>query len=208
MMNLKDLRKEKGWTQDKLAKKMSVSRSTIAMWESGKSNPDNTDIVNLAKLLGVSVDILLGVDTALKDEGMYFDNLIPMSKVKIKKVPILGNIACGEPIFMDEEFGRYVECNVNADFALVCNGDSMINARIFDGDLVFIRKQPTVDNGEIAAVSIEAEATLKRVYFYPDSNKLVLYPENPKYEPMVFIEDELEQVRILGKAVAFQSLVR
>jgi repressor LexA len=81
----------------------------------------------------------------------------------------------------------------------------MIGARIFDGDIVFIRAQDTVENGEIAAVVIEDEATLKRVYFYPEKNKLILSPENPKYEPLVFIGSELNSVKILGKAVAYQS---
>ena len=81
----------------------------------------------------------------------------------------------------------------------------MIGARIFDGDIVFIRAQDMVENGEIAAVVIEDEATLKRVYFYPEKSKLILSPENPKYEPLVFIGEELNAVKILGKAVAYQS---
>ena len=83
----------------------------------------------------------------------------------------------------------------------------MIGARIFDGDIVFIRAQDTVENGEIAAVIIGDEATLKRVYFYPEKSKLVLSPENPKYEPLVYIGKELEEVKILGKAVAYQSRI-
>ena len=81
----------------------------------------------------------------------------------------------------------------------------MINARINDGDIVFIRKQPMVENGEIAAVIIDNEATLKRVYYYPEDNKLILNPENPRYAPFVYVGEELQSVRILGKAVAFQS---
>ena len=81
----------------------------------------------------------------------------------------------------------------------------MINARIMDGDIVFIREQPMVNNGEIAAVIIDDEATLKRVYYYPEKQKLMLVPENTKYEPLVYIGEELEQIRILGLAVAFQS---
>ena len=83
----------------------------------------------------------------------------------------------------------------------------MIGARIYDGDIVFIRSQSTVDNGEIAAVIINDEATLKRVYYYPNEEKLILSPENPRYAPLVYIRDELESIKILGKAVAFQSTV-
>ena len=81
----------------------------------------------------------------------------------------------------------------------------MVGARIFDGDIVFIRSQSSVDNGEIAAVIINDEATLKRVYYYPNEEKLILNPENPKYAPLLFMGDELNSVKILGKAVAFQS---
>ena len=83
----------------------------------------------------------------------------------------------------------------------------MIGARIYNGDTVFIRAQDSVDNGEIAAVIINDEATLKRVYFYPDEGKLILSPENPKYAPLVYMNDELESIKIIGKAIAFQSSV-
>ena len=83
----------------------------------------------------------------------------------------------------------------------------MIGARIYDGDIVFIRSQNAVDNGEIAAVIINDEATLKRVYYYPNEQKLVLSPENPRYAPLVYVKDELDSIKIIGKAVAFQSSV-
>ena len=95
--------------------------------------------------------------------------------------------------------------NIHADFVLRCKGDSMIEARIMDGDIVYIRQQPTVDNGEIAAVLIGDEATLKRVYI--TDNKVTLMPCNPKYPPMVYTDSELEDVRIIGKAVSFTSKV-
>ena len=87
----------------------------------------------------------------------------------------------------------------------------MINARIYDGDIVFIRKQPSVENGEIAAVLIDdmadvAETTLKRVYIY--DNKIILSAENTNYEPFVYVGEEMNNVRIVGKAVAFLSTVK
>ena len=123
---------------------------------------------------------------------------------------MLGEIACGNPIFADEDRESYVKAgtNVNADFCLTARGDSMIGARIFDGDIVFCRSQSTVENGEIAVVVIEDEATLKRVYFYPEKKKLVLQAENPKYEPFVYVGDELSEIRIMGKAIAFQSDIK
>ena len=127
--------------------------------------------------------------------------------VTIRRVPLLGTIACGEPILAEADLdtfavvGNAIEC----DFALRCQGDSMINARIFDGDVVFIRKQEYVDDGTIAAVLIDDEATLKRVYKLSDG-RIELRAENPLYKPiMVGGEGETRTFRVLGKAVAFQS---
>ena len=125
-----------------------------------------------------------------------------------RKIPVLGTIACGAPILAQEHIDGYTEVpeHIHADFALVCKGDSMVGARIFDGDMVYIRQQDTVENGEIAAVLIEGEATLKRVRRFEDC--LYLEPENPLYRPLVLRGEELGELRILGKAVAFTSLLR
>ena len=134
------------------------------------------------------------------------ENLIPLPKTK--KVPLVGTIACGTPITAVENIEDYIDMSedVRADFALRCKGDSMINARIFDGDIVYIRQQPDVENGEIAAVLIDDEATLKRVFKHKDS--LELRAENPTFPPLYYEGSELETIRILGKAVAFLSEVR
>jgi len=126
-----------------------------------------------------------------------------------RALPMLGEISCGEPIYIISEHDNYVAANsdLGADFCLRAHGDSMVGARIYDGDIVFIRRQDYVENGEIAAVAIDDEATLKRVYYYPDESKIILMPENPKYAPIVYINEELQSVKILGKAVAFQSTV-
>ncbi len=133
-----------------------------------------------------------------------YDNIFP---IEIKKVPFLGEIACGEPIFANEERESYVLAgtNINADFCLKARGDSMTGARIYDGDIVFIREQSMVENGEIAAVIIDDEATLKRVYYEKEKNKLYLQAENPKYPPLSYEGEELDHIRILGKAIIFQS---
>ena len=146
-------------------------------------------------------------EDALRERAEWYSKLTPFSQLDRKRVPIVGSIACGKPIYAEEQYGEYVLCDVDADFALYCKGDSMVGARIHDGDLVFIRKQANVENGEIAAVVIDDDATLKRVYFYPAQQKLVLSPENPSYEPLVFIGEELDTIHVLGKAVAFQSLL-
>lgn len=133
-------------------------------------------------------------------------NIIPMPAMR--KVPLVGSIACGTPILAEENLDGTVEApdHVRADFALRCKGDSMINARIFDGDIVYIRQQESVEHGEIAAVLIGDEATLKRVYIYDDC--ISLEAENPQYKPMVYRGEEMNNIRILGKAVAFTSVIR
>ena len=133
-------------------------------------------------------------------------NIIPMPTMN--KLPLIGAIACGAPILADEHIDDYVDFpgQIRADFALTCKGDSMINARIFDGDIVYIRQQDTVQSGEIAAVLIDSEATLKRVRLFDDH--ISLEPENPQYRPIVLWGEEMNTVRILGKAVAFTSTVR
>lgn len=133
-------------------------------------------------------------------------NFIQMPKMV--KIPLIGTIACGTPITAEQNVEEPVDLpeHIRADFALRCKGDSMINARIYDGDIVYIRQQETVENGEIAAVLVDDEATLKRVRLFPDH--ITLEPENPQYRPLVFWEDEMNEVRIIGKAVAFTSTVR
>jgi len=135
------------------------------------------------------------------------DNVAPL---RLCRYPILGEIACGLPILAEEDpDGGYVTAaETTADFCLTAKGDSMIGARIFDGDEVFIQQTDLVNNGEIAAVVVDNEATLKRVYYYPEAEKLILTAENPVYPPMVFVGPELADIRILGRAVAFQSKVR
>lgn len=136
----------------------------------------------------------------------YPDNIIPMPKTK--EVPLLGDIACGEPLLAQENIESYIKIDetIPADFALRCKGDSMINARVFDGDIVYIRQQPDVENGEIAAVLIGNEATLKKVHKFP--NKLVLSACNPMYDDFIYTDEQLADVRIIGKAVAFLSVFR
>ena len=205
--NLKKLRKEKKITQEELSKIIGVERSSIGKYESSGVIP-SVDVLNkIADYFNVSVDYLLGRSNAPANpiDPFSFSNIQPVKK---HRIPLLGEIACGEPIFADEDFEGFIESDIEADFALRCNGDSMTGARIMDGDIVLIKKQDMVENGEIAAVIIENEATLKRVYYYPKDGKLILNPENPAYAPLVYVDEELNQIRILGRAVAFYSRVR
>ena len=197
-------------TQEELAKKTGyTSRSSINKIELGLVDLPQSKILSIANALETTPAYLMGWEldsTPSLDISTIPGVFIP----KTKKLPIIGRVACGEPIFAEESFDGYIDIEegINADFCLRAKGDSMIGARIMDGDIVMVKKQDMVNNGEIAVVLIEDEATLKRAYFYPEKNKLVLNPENPKYEPLVYIGEELNSIRILGKAVAFQSVIR
>lgn len=185
-----------------------LNKSDLSQYVSGKVEPGQDKLFVLAKALKVSEAWLMGYDDEPNQSNIIdlIPNLLPLPKTK--KVPLVGTIACGEPITAVENIEDYISMpeNVHADFCLRCKGDSMINARIFDGDIVYIRQQPDVENGEIAAVLIENEATLKRVFKHKDS--LELRAENPTFSPMYYEGAELENIRILGKAVAFLSGVR
>lgn len=205
---LKLARTKAGYSQKLLASKLFISQQAYAKYETGAASPNPETLKRISELLEVSVDYLLGNEPARTASTIpTASNIFPL---KTKKVPLLGEIACGEPIFAEEEFGNYISTtdDIDADFCLRAKGDSMIGAGIHDGDIVFVKAADTVDNGKIAAVLIGDEATLKRVYFYPEKSKLVLSAENPEYEPFVYIGDELSEVRVLGRAIAFQSLIR
>ena len=187
---IRTLREKQGLSQEQLANRLGYrDRSTIAKIETGKQGLSQSKIKQFASFFKVSVYHIMGIEE------------MPTTY----KVPILGAIACGAPILAQEHIDGYtgVPDTIHADFALICKGDSMMGARIYDGDLVYIRQQETVENGEIAAVLIDGEATLKRVRLGPDS--ISLMPENPMYRPIILWGEEMNQIQILGKAVAFTA---
>lgn len=203
--NIRNRRIEIGMSQEELAEKLGYkSRSTIAKIESGVNDITQSKIIAFAKALNTTVGYLMGDEEVPAIDYEKYG----LRPIKTKKFPMLGEIACGQPIYANQEYETYIEASsdIQADFCLTAKGDSMINARIFDGDIVFIRKQPDVDNGEIAAVCIGDEVTLKRVYKYP--NRLELRPENPTHSVQNYEGEILNNIIILGKAVAFQSYVR
>lgn len=207
---LRQLRTECGISQQALANSLGdISKSSINMYERGEREPGLEMLEAIADFFNVDMDFLLGksnIPNKARAGAVLPDNIIPMPEMR--KIPLIGCIACGAPILAEEHIEDYIDIpkHIHADFALTCKGDSMINARIFDGDIVYIRKQDTVENGEIAAVLIEDEATLKRVRLYDDH--ISLEPENPQYRPIVYWGEEMNSVHILGKAVAFTSCVR
>ena len=180
---------------------LGVSRQTIYRYESGAiENIPRAKLLLLARMLEVSEGVLCGFEREAQGGACGGAGV---------SVPMLGEIACGEPIYADEERGCFVlaDARLGADFCLRAKGDSMVGARIYDGDVVFVHAQESVDNGEIGVVIVGDEATLKRVYFYPSEQKLVLVAENPAYAPLVYVGSELEEIRILGRAIAFQSTI-
>ena len=197
---LKKRRQELNLTLEDVGNAVGVGKRTVKKWEDGYiANMKRDKIASIAKVLQLSPAVIMG----LEDDVYTFNNIIPLPNMN--KVPLLGTIACGEPILAEEN----VECeidipeNINADFALRCKGDSMIDARIMDGDIVYIKQQPVVNNGEIAAVLVGDEATLKKVYL--SGSTLTLLACNSSYEPFVYSGEELNNIRILGKAVGFTS---
>ena len=188
---IKNLREENGWTQTDLAKKVGVGKTTIANYESGTRSPNQDMLFKLADVLQVSVNRLFPVP----------DGVIPVTSSR--KIPVLGEIACGEPILADENIKEYIETPVNGlptgtIFYLKAKGDSM-KPTIPNGSLVLIRQQPVVEDGEIAAVLFTEDngATLKRIK--RAGQTVILMPDNRDFEAIVATDDN--PVRILGKAV-------
>ncbi|MBE6697306.1 MAG: helix-turn-helix domain-containing protein [Ruminococcaceae bacterium] len=193
-----------------LAHTTGLSKARISQYTNGIYVPKADAMHKLARALDVSDLWLEGYDVPMERGTGALPDYPDIFPIERRRIPVLGEIACGKPILTDEEHDSFVMSgtNLDADFCLRAKGDSMIGARIQDGDIVFIKKSDMVANGEIAAVVIEDEATLKRVYYYPEKSKLILTPENPKYEPLVFMGPELDEIHILGKAVAFQSEIK
>lgn len=195
------LMKEKNYSYADLEKLTSYSRSTLQRYFTGNTEKIPLDLIEeIAPIFGVTAAYLAGWE----DEIPSYPGIMPVEK---KRFPFLGEIACGEPIYADEEHNVWLESDssIKADFCLRCKGDSMTGDTINDGDVVFIRKQDTVNNGEIACVIIDDEATLKHIYL--SDNTVSLVSSNLSYPPLVFKEDDCKTIKILGKAVALSRIL-
>ena len=206
---IKSRRTELGLTVEELAHKMGYKdKSSISKIENGKADIPQSKIAAFADALQTTPAYLMGWEEQPEPKKPTIPpGFEPMPKMK--KIPLIGSIACGEPITAEQNIEKMVDVpeNIRCDFSLTCHGDSMVDAGIHDKDVVYIRIQPEVENGEIAAVIINDEATLKRVYFDRKQARLQLVAENPAYPPLVYVGEELETVHILGKAIAFMSLL-
>lgn len=207
---IKQRREELGIGQSKLAELIGSSKQNLYKYENSIiTNIPAEKVEALAAALHTTPAYLMG----WSDSPLLGDDPLPrglMTMPSMKRVPLIGTIACGRPILAVEDASETV-ClpeQIDADFSLRCKGDSMINARIFDGDIVYIKSQPMVEQGEIAAVIIEDEATLKKVYYTPGSDRITLRACNPMYPDMEYEGESLNRIKIIGKAVAFTGLIR
>lgn len=206
--NLKYWLNKRNLKQIDLVNRLHLSKSTVSQWLNPNSRkmPSTTTLNKIAEILDVDLSDLLE-DNVASFKFSDIENIAPLPRTKRR--PRLGVIACGEPILAQENIEDYddVPEDMQCDFTLICQGDSMTGARINEGDIVYIKEQPIVDNGEIAACRVDGEfdsrVTLKRFFKYDD--RVVLQSENPQYPPFVYIKEEMNKVHILGKAVGFTS---
>ena len=196
---LKQRRIELGLTVEELANKMGYKdKSSISKIENGKADIPTSKVIAFARALETTTAYLLGVEDNSSSVPPGYEPL-----PRTVKRPLVGTIACGEPITAEQNIEDYVDVpeTVRCDFCLRCKGDSMIDAHIEDGDIVYIRIQPEVEDGEIAAVRIGDEATLKRVFY--DGQSITLMPCNSTYRPKTYSGEDLNDIHIEGKAVGF-----
>lgn len=184
-----------------LSERTGIPKSALQRYATGQTEKIPIDrLEKIADALGVATSALMGWDTQPEEKPARSipHGFSPMPEMVL--IPRVGRIACGDPITAEENIEGYDKANKkwNADFTLVCVGDSMY-PKIEDGDIVAIRIQPEVNNGEIAAVRIGDEATLKMVFLHP--NYIELRPVNPAYESIIRVGEEMEEVHIEGKAV-------
>ena len=189
---IRSLRKERGMSLEALAEAVGVSRQTIFRYETGAiTNIPSEKVEAMAKALGTTPARLMGWEDESDFSTFNSIKAEPFSAVATKSLPVLGNVACGEPVYAEEEHEHYAVTtdHINADFCLRATGDSMVNARIFDGDILFIHRCDIVEDGEIAVVLIEDEATVKRLH--RRNGEIWLMPENENYSPIDGREAEI-----------------
>lgn len=209
-MELRDLKPAE------LAKLSGVNEGAISQYRKGAYKAGQHNLDKLAYVLKVSIPWLMGADVPMdqsvasgidiENDCTFPSNLTPLQKMQ--KIPLVGRIACGEPILAEQHIEEFIDLpkHIRADFALECHGDSMVGANIHDGDIVYIRMQPQVENGQIAAVIIGGEeATLKR--FYRNCDTVTLAAENPAFPPLVFVGSEINDIRVVGRAIAFTHVI-
>ena len=206
--NFNRLLDAKDVTRAEISRQLGYPETTLANWANGVNYPRIDKIQELADFFNVKKsDLIEDKDARMEQINEIINNAPNLHPIRhIRKVPILGTIACGSPMWVEENFDGYLGIDptvMDGDFALYCKGDSMIDAEIHDGDLALLKKTDYVENGRIAAVYFDGEATLKKVYSYPDKDQVILQPCNPEYSPIIYSKGDMEFEKpvILGELV-------
>ena len=193
---LKALRKERKLIQAALSAQLGVTQQAVGKWETGRSTPDPATVARLAALLGTTTDVLLGVSPAPQDFGG------PVGAYMESPVPVVGSVRAGYgALAFEEDYGTEPAPVKDPEnyFYLVVKGDSM-EPRIHDGDYALVRRQPTLNNGDLGVMVFdEGEGTLKR--YIRRGNAVILQPFNPDYPEKVIRGADLERLYIAGKVV-------
>lgn len=205
---LRELMQENNMTQAELSRRTNITPSSISDWLNYKYDAKQDKIDTISAVFNVSPAYMMGYDVG-RERDVRDISLIPgiIPLKKIKKIPILGSIICGEPIFTGENYEGYFPADpelFDADFSLYAEGDSMIDAGIHEGDLVFFRQVPDADNGTIVAVLIDGKATLKKLNKTKDA--VIFQPCNDAYEPIVVTKEDYKDVLIIGEMKAVLSM--
>ena len=193
--------KRKHISYGELSNMTGIAKSALQRYATGETEKIPLPrLEKIADALCVSAAYLMGWEDS-PDTIPAAENIIPMPKMH--KIPLIGTIACGTPILAVENIEDEVDIpeEIHADFALRCKGDSMIDADIHSGDIVYIRQQDEVDPGQIAAVPVEDEATLKRFYYDASAGVVTLVPANSAMPPQIYQGETLNHIKILGLAV-------
>ena len=212
------LRKEHNLSQDDFAKIVGCTKQTISNYERNRRKPDYETLEAIADIFNVPMSFFLSEEEQREKLARIYrtydisndvsnsqdipSNLTPIRPGSGQKVRVIGEIAAGKPIYMEEDYETYIDAPMKADFALTVRGDSM-SPNYLDGDVVYIKAQPTVDDGQVAAVAIDDYAVLKHVYKWNGGFSLV--SDNPAYNP-IFVNPEEQEMRILGIAVGFTRM--
>lgn len=208
---IKQRRKELGLSAEEIAQKAGVRPATIYRYESGEiKNPRASVLRPISEILGMDLYDLVGwdsfvLDSVGKKQVETCPNLTPISKMPHHRVRMVGAVAAGVPILADEEYDVYVDAPEKADYALRIEGDSM-EPTYLDGDVIYIREQPNVDDGRVAVVLVDDSATLKHVYHERDG--LTLISDNHAYPPMRVSFADHDVIRILGVVVGYTRMYR
>jgi repressor LexA len=205
---MKNLRKQKGMKQADLAEALHLARSTIAMWEAGKSEPSGDMYAALSRVLDCTVGYLLGTEDEPKpaeEERTVPAGLRPISTLHRQRVPLIGKVAAGQPIMAETDYETFVDSPVDCDCALEIEGESMVPTYM-PGDIVYIKHQPTVRDGQVAVVLVDDSATLKHVYRDPDG--LTLISDNPDYDRIVVKGIDHDYIAIYGVPVGYTRMFK